>query len=341
MIKTKIFFFVSASNPFNSIRIQINLISNLLEELFDVEAEIIHPGIQNFEVILKNVILKDEILFWHYGGLDIHFNVLNRNNNITFVYHNITPPKFFWKTDPLVSIRSILGKIQLRMMRKKNRWITMSDYNVNELRDIGFKDVILCPNIISKKTIILLQKSKEITLIYVGRISPNKNCIFLLEQVEKVANQLLRPIKLVVVGTTKEGCKYGISFLKKFESLKSNPYLVINWKKDIQNEELNCLYQESWLYLSTSLHEGFGVPACESIANGTPAIYLESGGQESVLNSIGLVKEKDLFYSHIIDLILESKKLEELLEKQKKIVNKLIQPEINKKVFEIYRDIIN
>lgn len=341
MVKTKIFFFVSASNPFNSIRLQINLISDILEELFYVETEIIHPGIQNFEAILKNVMLKDEILFWHYGGLDIHFNVLNRNKNIIFVYHNITPPKFFWKTDPLVSIRSILGKIQMKMMRKKTRWITMSEYNVNELKDIGFKDVILCPNIISKKTIGKLQKSKEISLLYVGRISPNKNCIFLLEQVEKVANQLLRPINLVIIGTAKEGCKYGKSFLEKYESLKSHPYLIINWKKDIQYEELNNLYQESWLYLSTSLHEGFGVPACESIANGTPSIYLESGGQESVLKSIGLIKEKDLFYSHIVDLISDSKKLEELVEKQTKIVNKLIKPEINKKVFEIYRDIIN
>jgi glycosyltransferase involved in cell wall biosynthesis len=322
----------------------VNLISGgkrSYEELFDVETEIIHPGIQNFEVILKNVILKDEILFWHYGGLDTHLNILNRNNNITFVYHNITPPKFFWKTDPLVSIRSILGKIQLRMMRKKNRWITMSDYNVNELKDIGFKNIILCSNIISKKKTGLLQKSKEISLLYVGRISPNKNCIFLLEQVEKVADQLLRPINLVLIGSAKVGCKYGKSFLEKYESLLSHPYLIINWKKEIQDEELNNLYQESWLFLSTSLHEGFGVPACESIANGTPAIYLASGGQESVLKSIGLIKEKELFYSHVIDLILDSKKLKELFEKQKKIVNELSQPGINKKVFEIYRDIIN
>ena len=340
MVKTKIFFFVSASNPFNSIRIQINLISNLLEELFDVETEIIHPGIQNFEVILKNVILKDEILFWHYGGLDTQLNILNRNNNITFVYHNITPPKFFWKTDPLVSIRSILGKIQLRMMRKKNRWITMSDYNVNELKDIGFKNIILCSNIISKKKTGLLQKSKEITLLYVGRISPNKNCIFLLEQVEKVADQLLRPINLVVIGSAKVGCKYGKSFLEKYESLLSHPYLFINWKKDINDEELNNLYQESWLYLSTSLHEGFGVPACESIANGTPAIYLESGGQESVLKNIGLVYQKDLFYYQIIELILNNDRREKLLEKQCKIVNQFISPSINSNVFIAYKNII-
>lgn len=339
-MKKKIFFFVSASNPFNSIRIQINLITKLLEESFDVETEIIHPGIRNFKAILENVTSRNEILFWHYGGLDTNYNILNKNKNIILVYHNITPPKFFWNTDPLVSVRSILGRVQLRMMRKKNRWITMSDYNVKELQDTGFKNVILCPNIISKRTNKLLPKAKEISLLYVGRISPNKNCIFLLEQVEKVANSLSRPVNLMIVGSVKNGCRYGISFLKKYELLLSHPYLRINWVKDIQDDELSCLYQESWLYLSTSLHEGFGVPACESIANGTPAIYLKCGGQESVLENIGLVSESQLFYSKIIDLVTDDVKRNRLYLSQINIVNKLVSPEVNKKVFDAYKEII-
>lgn len=317
--------------------------SNLLEKLFNVETEIIHPGVKNFDHILKNVISNDEILFWHYGGLDTHLNIFKKNKNITFVYHNITPANFFWKTEPLVSIRSILGKIQLNLINKKRKWITMSDYNVKELNEIGFKNVFLCPNIISTNLITPIEKSRNISLLYVGRIAPNKNCIFLLEQVEKVANQLLLPINLVIVGSVKPGCRYGDSFLEKYKLLSSHQYLKINWEKDVDDHKLNELYQQSWLYVSTSLHEGFGVPACESIANGTPALYLESGGQESVLKKIGMVskKEESLFYKYLIELALDQHKRQLLYENQIKIVNKLISPQVDKLVFETYKRLIS
>lgn len=317
--------------------------SNLLEKLFNVETEIIHPGVKNFDHILKNVISNDEILFWHYGGLDTHLNIFKKNKNITFVYHNITPANFFWKTEPLVSIRSILGKIQLNLINKKRKWITMSDYNVKELNEIGFKNVFLCPNIISTNLITPIEKSRNISLLYVGRIAPNKNCIFLLEQVEKVANQLLLPINLVIVGSVKPGCRYGDSFLEKYKLLLSHQYLKINWEKDVDDHKLNELYQQSWLYVSTSLHEGFGVPACESIASGTPALYLESGGQESVLKKIGMVskKEESLFYKYLTDFVLNKHKRQLLYEDQIKIVNKLISPQVDKLIFEIYKRIIS
>ena len=336
MIRSKVYFFVSASNPFNSIRIQIDLISNLLRDLFHVETEIIHPGIKNYANTLKRVISNDEILFWHYGGLDFHLNILSKNKNITYVYHNITPSFFFWKTEPLVSIRSILGKIQLNLISKKKKWITMSDYNVSELKSIGFKNVFLCPNIISKNTNQRLPKTEEISLLYVGRIAPNKNCIFLLDQVEKVANKLLVPISLVVIGSAKEGCRYGKSFREKFKSLMSHEYLKINWKEKIDENQLNELYQQSWLYLSTSLHEGFGVPVCESIANGTPALYLKCGGQDSVLENVGLVSDQNIFDFIVTDLIINAAKRKELLKKQIEIVSKFCKPEINKIVYEVY-----
>jgi glycosyltransferase involved in cell wall biosynthesis len=99
-------------------------------------------------------------------------------------------------------------------------------------------------------------------------------------------------------------------------------YLKINWYKDLSKERLNDLYSESWLYISMSRHEGFGLPACESILYGTPALYISSGGQESVLSDVGLIKSNDnAFLINAIDehlsnsilrndlLILQNKKI--------------------------------
>lgn len=338
-----IFFWVAASSPYNSIQIQIHLTAKIISKLFNVEIQILHPNSVRIKRKLREISKTNEIIFWHYGGFDTYLNLLEKNKNVIFVYHNITPAKFFWTIEPLVAIRSLLGKIQLNLIAKKHKWITMSEYNRKELNKFGFNNVLLCPNIISSSPIEPTSKSKDISLIFVGRISPNKNCLFLLEQVEKVANQLQLQINLTIVGSAKPGCKFGKKFSEKYVELTKHPNLRINWKNDINEQMLNELYQQSWLYISTSLHEGFGVPACESIANGTPALYIECGGQESVLRKIGMIpkNEEDLFYNEIIKIVLNEDKRKQLYKQQIEIVSKLISPEVDKQILEIYKQIIN
>jgi len=337
-----IFFWVAASSPYNSIQIQIELTAKIISKLFNVETQVLHPKTDQIRRKLKEISKTNQTIFWHYGGFDTYLNIFEKNRNITFIYHNITPSIFFWKTEPLVSIRSIIGKIQLNLINKKHKWITMSDYNVNELNVAGFKNIFLCPNIISKSSIEPTFKSKEISLLFVGRIAPNKNCIALLEQVEKVATQLQIPINLVIVGSAKRGCRFGKKFSEKYLELKKHQYLKTYWEKEINEEKLSALYKKSWLYISMSLHEGFGVPACESIANGTPALYLECGGQESVLEKIGMVQknEADQFHTKIIEIISNEDMRQQLHEKQIDIVSKFISPEVDNLVFQAYKQII-
>lgn len=340
--KKTIFFWVSATSPFNSIQIQIQLTAKIISRLFNVKVQILHPNTHSVKQKLRDISQSNEILFWHYGGFDTYLNIFTKNRNIVFVYHNITPSKYFWRTEPLVSIRSIIGKIQMKLINKNHKWITMSEYNVSELKECGFKNILLCPNIVSTCQIEPIEKSKIISLIYVGRIAPNKNCISLLEHVEKVSNQIKLPINFVIVGSLKPGCKFGIKFAKKYKTLLSHPYLRVNWENDVNEQKLNELYKKAWLYVSMSLHEGFGVPACESIANGTPSLYLESGGQESVLKKIGMVpkEDEDSFYKYLIELILDKQKRLILYQDQIKIVNQLISPQIDEVIFETYKQII-
>ena len=317
--------------------------AEVISALFNVETQILHPNSDNLKKKLADISKSKDIMFWHYGGFDTYLNIFKKNENIIFVYHNITPAKYFWRTDVLVSIRSLIGEIQLSAMNNNHKWITMSDFNVNELKNYGFNNINICPNIVSTCQIETIEKSKIITLIYVGRIAPNKNCISLLEQVEKASNQLRLPINLIIVGSLKPGCKFGIEFSKKYELMLSHPYLSIDWINNVNEQQLNELYKKSWLYVSMSLHEGFGVPVCESIANGTPAVYLECGGQESVLNNVGMVclKEKDIFYEYIIELVMDKQKMSILYEEQISIVNNFMSPQVDACVSDIYKDIIN
>lgn len=342
MNKKKIYFWVATSNPFNSIYIQIQLISKILNEKYDIDIIILHPDIVNVRQKLKELSKSNEIIFWHYGGLDTYLDVFNIHRGLIFVYHNITPANFFWKSDPKVSIRSLLGQLQLQLISKNKEWITMSPFNVLELNNIGFKEVHLCPNIIPLIKIDAVHKTDNISLLYVGRISPNKNCISLLEQVERVSNIIKRPIELTIVGASKVGCSHGEAFSRKILDLKCSKFLNIRWEKNVDENRLTLLYQQSWLYVSMSLHEGFGVPACESIANGTPAIYLQCGGQESILNNLGMIPldKKENFADFIVDLLNDDIKRRQLYQEQKVVVDNFISPRIEEQICEIYSKII-
>lgn len=336
-----IYIWVGTSNPFNSIFIQVKKHQKLIEDTFLKKTIILHPGVDNVKKKIKRIIKKKELLFWHYGGFDTYLLGLKKRE-IIFVYHNITPAKYFWSYDPLVSIRSFMGSIQLRLINKNSEWITMSPFNLNELKKIGIKKTKIFPNIIENKRDYNVDKTNQISLIFVGRISPNKNCVRLLEEIEKTSNNLSIQVEFTIVGKVKPGCKYGAIFTEKYKELESNPYLKLKWVKEIDEKKLIQHYQKAWLYVSMSLHEGFGVPACESIANGTPALYLECGGQESILLDHGKVNLSDqhMFSDYLSNIIISDSEREQLLSKQKEIVCDFFEPKVNSILSNIFNSYI-
>lgn len=338
-----VYLWVRASHPHNSIFIQVQLVSIMLADKFDIVTEILHPEVHDVRNKLKQINESGNIIFWHYGGFDPYLLLLKNKLNIVFIYHNITPAIFFWNTQPLVALWSIIGNLQLTLLDNRTKWITMSSYNARELYKFGFTDISVCPNIIMVGNIEGKKKTEHISLLYVGRISPNKNCVFLLGEIEKVANHFKLPVELVVVGSVKPGCRHGEKFQKKYNELLAHSWLKVNWKKDVGKTELQVLYRQSWLYVSMSLHEGFGVPVCESIAHGTPAMYLECGGQESILDNIGMVPliYKDKFAEYVVRLISKQEERDDLLNKQLKIVRKYLIPEIEKQIVKTYSNFIN
>ena len=80
------------------------------------------------------------------------------------------------------------------------------------------------------------------------------------------------------------------------------------------------------------------MPVCEAILHGTPAIYMECGGQESVLNSLGMIPlgNSNKFADKVLELISDENKRNSLLEAQISELKKKDWPKSRAIVSEIY-----
>jgi glycosyltransferase involved in cell wall biosynthesis len=114
-------------------------------------------------------------------------------------------------------------------------------------------------------------------VLYVGDINYNKNIPWLIEK----ANKMKLP--LVIVGKqAKEIEKMNLNH-PELKHLKN-----IDWKKIIRlgfvdDSDLVRIYNLATVYIQPSLYEGFGLPALEAVACGTPIIFYKSQALVEIL----------------------------------------------------------
>lgn len=279
---------------YDSVYLQAQLLNRTLKSLFGVPTSI-YPVKRISASYLNPILSSKEPILCHYCSFIPIASKLAKRSRTIFVYHNHTPLRFYWRWEPQVALLDILTRLQLRLLPRNVQWVAVSDYNKKCLLDLGFENVKTCPCIIDTKiSFPVPAKTYEPSVIFVGRIAPNKNCIELLRLVHNAASHFKRRIKLIIVGRTKKASFFGIAFRHALSQYASQ-YLEIDWiRRNVSSEELSSLYARSWIYVSASLHEGFGLPACEAISCKTPALYLECGGQESVLRSWGKIGLEDI-----------------------------------------------
>ena len=147
-----------------------------------------------------------------------------------------------------------------------------------------------------------------------------------------------KTIRFIIVGECTTSNFYKIYFQKVLGELQKIDNLRLEWIANVDTEKLHELYQSCWLYVSTSLHEGLGMPVCEAILHGTPAIYMECGGQESVLNSLGMIPlgNSNKFADKVLELISDENKRNSLLEAQISELKKKDWPKSRAIVSEVY-----
>ena len=143
-------------------------------------------------------------------------------------------------------------------------------------------------------------------ILYVGGIAPHKNLSTLVNAYSKLINNTVhKDIKLVLVGDYEKDV-----FLidDGLDELLNQLHLAdrIIFTGFVSDEELVYFYNAATVFVLPSFIEGFGLPAIESMACGTPVIGSKTTSLPEVVGNAGLFfdpNNPDELMDHLVNII--------------------------------------
>jgi glycosyltransferase involved in cell wall biosynthesis len=120
-------------------------------------------------------------------------------------------------------------------------------------------------------------------ILHVGTLEPRKNLSRLLEAFQPLLTDWPE-LKLVLVG--KKGWLYD-SFFQRLQTLGLQECVI--FPGFVDEADLPAFYQLAEVFVYPSLYEGFGLPALEAMACGTPVVSSNSSSLPEVVGDAGLL----------------------------------------------------
>ena len=276
----------------------------LKQEGYDshIMAVTIHEGLQSkAEGVDFSCVSSEDLVIFHKATGDVLTQTIaNLPCRKVMVYHNITPAKFFFPYDRLMSLNLWLGRRQLRSFasRMDACWAD-SSYNAEELIRCGApKEVTkVLPILFSESeatvtpdhaTDELLSSIKATKLLCIGRIAPNKKLEDAIKLYVHYRENIDRDAILYLVGGW-DGLEKYYAKLKGFcADLGLNENQVV-FTGRVTEEEKEAYLRGADTLLCMSEHEGFCVPLLEAAKRNLPILAYASTAVPETLGDNGLL----------------------------------------------------
>jgi glycosyltransferase involved in cell wall biosynthesis len=263
------------------------------------------------------------------------------------IYHNITPPEFFEKTNPALADSLRRGRQQLAQMRPQTRLgLGASTYNESELISLGYASTGVLPIVLDEAGLSALSNEVPAAecaggrplLLFVGRFMPNKRQ----EDLIKLLYYLRRArpdARLVLVGNT--GNQEYVDWQRALaRDLGVDAAVCITGH--VSREDMLTSYRTADLYVSMSEHEGFGKPLIESMYCGLPVLAYASSAVPDTLGGAGvLFHHKDYeALAELVVLLLEDDDLRRrVIERQFARVQTFLEPRVREQFVSYLRQL--
>ena len=269
--------------------------ARLLRDILAADGHTVRFVVERTMVADEQVLLLDRwkadadlTVLQHSIGSLVASEIAKRRVPVVVNYHNITPLEFVepWEPEQIEGLR--WGRQQLWELRPlAHAAICDSDYNARELREVGYEDVSVSPVLFDG----LERDGKSppafagITLVFVGRLSPNK-CQQDLVGVLAALDALGIDARLALLGGgSSDSYRDAVG---AFAARLGVAERVV-FGGSVSERELVGWYEAADVFVSTSEHEGFGVPLVEAMAFGVPVVAFGAAGVPETAGGAALV----------------------------------------------------
>jgi glycosyltransferase involved in cell wall biosynthesis len=271
---------------------------------------------------------KNDIVLFHmstYSNITYLFAEMNCRK--IMIYHNITPPEFFYGYHFILHKYCHKGLEEVRYLSDKVDYcLAVSEFNKKDLEKMGFECKIdVLPILLSfddykkkpSEKIIDKYSNGTINIISVGRINaPNKRWENILKTFYFFQKYVDKNAHLFLVGSYETDDVYPKRLMSYVRDLELNNVIFTG---HIPFDEILAYYSIADIYLCMSEHEGFCVPLLEAMLFNKPVVAYSSTAIPYTLGEAGFLLEKNdpLEAALVINRILKDRSLyNEIVRKQ-------------------------
>ncbi len=279
---------------------------------------------------------KNSILIYHHGNYWRSGAELIRNFKGLAVikYHNITPPYFFKNYSKELSELNESGRRQTKELLQNSSVqvvLCASHFNAQDIYEEGFdsKRVYIVPPFHRIEEFDLLEGNTSIlqnmidgkaNILHVGRISPNKGLLHLINVMRTFQKLFNDNFRLLIVGGLDP--RLNAYFRELTDMVKRNGLAnKVIFTGRVSRRDLKSYYISSHVFLLMSEHEGFCVPVLEAQNFKLPLVALKRGAVPETIGEDQLLLDEvdyEKFSAAIYTLVKDSSIREFLIEKGSK-----------------------
>jgi glycosyltransferase involved in cell wall biosynthesis len=252
---------------------------------------------------MSREVLKHKVDVFFFPAVYSYFPIFNRTKILLTVHDVIADhhpelifpnakAKFFWKLKQKVAIgqADMIATVSEYSKKEIVEYFRLPESRLRVISEAARPNFKVLPT--NNGFVSTLARyglvPDERFLLYVGGISPHKNLSRLIDAFKRLDSlDSSKPLKLILVGDYKDD-----PFFSAYPHLKSQ-VSDLNLKDKvvftgyIPDDDLAYLYNAATLLVFPSLEEGFGLPAIEAMACGTPVAASSTGSLPEILGPVG------------------------------------------------------
>lgn len=278
-------------------------------------------------------VTKEDLTLFFYPSVYTYFPIFGRVKKIVAI-HDVIAEKYpelvfpnklnrtFWNLKVWFAIKQadLIMTVSEFSKQEIMEHFGISEDNIQVVSEAADKDFrpILETAQLSDKLAHFNLDIKTRFILYVGGIAPHKNLSTLVTAYSKLINDTVhKDIKLVLVGDYEKDV-----FLidKDLNELLKQLHLTdrIIFTGFVSDEELVYFYNAATVFVLPSFMEGFGLPALEAMACGTPVIGSKTTSLPEVVGDAGLFfdpNDPDELLGHMTTIIENDELRKELAQR--------------------------